>query len=738
MVNAQEWLDKNYSKEVKELDLANQDLVGQLIIQDFPDLESIKCGNNKNLASIKLINLPKLNYFHANGCQVAYLTIDNCPEINELNIANNLLTNTSFLSSLNPEKLTHLSIHSNNFAEQDLSFLSKFVKLEKLFVDNHSKEKLEQNIYNRFCGSLQPLQNLRELKWINIANTDIDSGLEYLPPSLRKICLINSWQQKNAGYLKIKWEIERSVRFPGVTEKLQQQEENEPPFVKDWYRFAPWHQVKNLLGIEVFKKQEAQEWLNEKYPPYTNRQHYKEIIMSDKNLVGKLDLSDFTNLEKLNCSYNQLTDLNLSGCQNLVELDCSNNEFTNTNFLQTIPNQEKLEKLKLNDNQELKESLNFLTPFTALKVLNIGNCPFTGSLKYLENMKELRIIILTNTDVDSGLDYLSDNCRELYCEPDTTKKSAKIASILVKHLEERRDGEKYFNLVKWREELRSNIVLSIPIERLFVIRSNIKKFVNKWGEEVEDDWYEKNKKKFFGSGKTNELSNLQSPKEFKINWYWTIPQWGGRAAIGISGILSFYDYQVGAVAVASPIIETVTSYAKQKWYEEKSQKWEEFTKDAVELLDNYHELKGILESLRGYKIGKEKLDEVLKDLDNRSKEFSVKYDEDSNGTVSVFELQIKKNKLAQDLDREKIEEGSSQLGGIFQAIKELEKEINKYRRSFYYGTVEEEEKKEIQQEATRVEIPSEFVQDDSHIRLLDTLENENIELETRIEALPKK
>ncbi|CAG8562411.1 3893_t:CDS:2 [Paraglomus occultum] len=213
-------------------------------------------------------------------------------------------------------------------------------------------------------------------------------------------------------------------------------------------------------------------------------------------------------------------------------------------------------------------------------------------------MKELRTIILNNTDVDSGLDYLSDNCRELYCEPDTTKKSAKIAK--------------------------------------------------------------------------------------------------------------------------------------------KSQKWEEFTKDAVELLDNYHELKGILESLRGYKIGKEKLDEALKDLDNRSKEFSTKYDEDSNGTISIFELQTNKNELAQDLDKEKIEEGSSQLGGIFQAIKELEKEINKYRRSFYYGTVEEEEKNEIRQEATRVEIPSELIQDDSHIRLLDSLEDENIELETRIEALPKK
>ena len=68
----------------------------------------------------------------------------------------------------------------------------------------------------------------------------------------------------------------------------------------------------------------------------------------------------------------------------------------------------------------------------------------------------------------------------------------------------------------------------------------------------------------------------------------------------------------------------------------------------------------------------------------------------------------------------------------------MEKEINKYRRSFYYGTVEEEEKNEIRQEATRVEIPSELVQNDSHIRLLDSLEDENIELETRIEALPKK
>src|SRR6185437_7093153 len=195
MVNAQERLNTTYTKRekesIKELDISNQNLEGALTIQDFPNLESIKCGNN-NLTSIEVLNLPKLTYFHANNCQLNYIIITNCPEINELNIANNLLTDTNFLTNLNQEKLTHLSIHSNNFQDQDLSFLSQFTNLEKLFIDNHSREKLNQNIYNRFTGSLQPLHNLTNLKWINIANTNIGSGLEHLPEGFQKICLSNS------------------------------------------------------------------------------------------------------------------------------------------------------------------------------------------------------------------------------------------------------------------------------------------------------------------------------------------------------------------------------------------------------------------------------------------------------------------------------------------------------------------------------------------------------------------
>jgi hypothetical protein len=40
---------------------------------------------------------------------------------------------------------------------------------------------------NKFHGSLKPLQNLSKLKKLDICNTDVESGLEYLPESLEEI-----------------------------------------------------------------------------------------------------------------------------------------------------------------------------------------------------------------------------------------------------------------------------------------------------------------------------------------------------------------------------------------------------------------------------------------------------------------------------------------------------------------------------------------------------------------------
>ena len=85
-------------------------------------------------------------------------------KLKTLNCSNNELTNTNFLKNVNSESLEFLFMGNNNFAPQDLSFLSTFVNLEQLYIDNCDKEKFEHDVYNRFYGSLEPLSNLNKLK----------------------------------------------------------------------------------------------------------------------------------------------------------------------------------------------------------------------------------------------------------------------------------------------------------------------------------------------------------------------------------------------------------------------------------------------------------------------------------------------------------------------------------------------------------------------------------------------
>jgi hypothetical protein len=51
-------------------------------------------------------------------------------------------------------------------------------------------QKVNQGICNRFYGSLEFLRNITKLEELDVNNTDIDSGLEYLPDSVKSFeCL---------------------------------------------------------------------------------------------------------------------------------------------------------------------------------------------------------------------------------------------------------------------------------------------------------------------------------------------------------------------------------------------------------------------------------------------------------------------------------------------------------------------------------------------------------------------
>src|SRR2546421_11971463 len=92
----------------------------------------------------------------------------------------------------------------------------------------------------------------------------------------------------------------------------------------------------------------VQQWLEsqEEYNTKEKREKVKELDISRKELEEDLDLSDFANLENLNCSYNQLTTVNLINCSQLKLLNCGSNKLTNLDLTKS----RKLERISCNDN----------------------------------------------------------------------------------------------------------------------------------------------------------------------------------------------------------------------------------------------------------------------------------------------------------------------------------------------------------------------------------------------------
>ncbi|CAG8478889.1 5436_t:CDS:10 [Cetraspora pellucida] len=185
-------------KETIKLNLKNENLEGKLIVSDLPNLEKIECDDN-NFVSIELINLPKLNYFRANNCHLTDVKFENCPEIKYLNISNNRLTEINFLNGLNPERLTTLSIHSNNFPEQTLEIfidtgcakirrelegVAKITGITEKLFQNEALESLGEdvlrdnpNLLSQNLDFLTPFVGLEEL---NIESKEDKDGTSEL------------------------------------------------------------------------------------------------------------------------------------------------------------------------------------------------------------------------------------------------------------------------------------------------------------------------------------------------------------------------------------------------------------------------------------------------------------------------------------------------------------------------------------------------------------------------------
>jgi len=140
---------------------------------------------------------------------------------------------------------------------------------------------------------------------------------------------------------------------------------------------------------------DTQEYLDKNYP-LAERTKITELNISYENLTGSLKLEGFSNLTRLDCPDNQLTNLNLGDCSQLKVLRCDNNQLTKLtlpnlpqleilscshNYLTqldySVLNPEKLTTLEINNNNlnnnVPSQDLTVFSRFINLEVLSIGN-----------------------------------------------------------------------------------------------------------------------------------------------------------------------------------------------------------------------------------------------------------------------------------------------------------------------------------------------------------------------------
>jgi hypothetical protein len=202
----------------------------------------------------------------------------------------------------------------------------------------------------------------------------------------------------------------------------------------------------------------AQKWLDNMYPKegrcvredeswFNNsgktRSQITKLDISKENLEGDLKLGGFVNLEELLCCGNKLTSLKIIDSSKLKCLDCSDNEITELeiryfpnlkrlkcqeNFLTNLDlsQNEKLKWLNICNNNFFKQDLSLFSHLVNLEILELGNWGedwnpdtynrFVGSLEPLKNLTKLGVLLINNTDIDSGLEHLSKSLRVFNCQ----------------------------------------------------------------------------------------------------------------------------------------------------------------------------------------------------------------------------------------------------------------------------------------------------------------------------------
>lgn len=265
-------LDKAYlDKSIKELNINSQKLKGHLDCKGYSNLERLNCAGN-GLISLKVDDCEDLAELDCANNQIINLSLGKKKKLKKLDCWGNKLTELdidSFISSL-PISLTELDLGCcSKLENKDLSIFSHLLNLEKLNLAN-----------TRIKGNCESLKNLSGLKLLDISQTNVAAGLEYLPESLTELRCLGT---------KLAEQLEEITGRPKINDYI--------PLLWEWKKAILLIKTESRIQTELTKTGLANKQLNQQL---FSDNHFDRFTQSWANYLSRaLNLNDL-NMRKSN------------------------------------------------------------------------------------------------------------------------------------------------------------------------------------------------------------------------------------------------------------------------------------------------------------------------------------------------------------------------------------------------------------------------------------------------------
>jgi len=305
-------------------------------------LTDLNCGDGNNFNTIDVSNNTALQKLYCNALNLSNLNISNNTALVELSCAGNNLNNLDLSNNTNLELL---NCGGNNLSGIDLSNNTALKSLEISQSSNITHLDLSNNPLIHYLGCSQ--NNLTSL------DLSANTALQTLACSNNHLTNLDLSGNTALSFLKCNSNnlVELNVKNGNNTNFIFFNAINNPDLTCIMVDDAAWSTANwtNIDATAYFSENcdvtyiadsnFEQSLISMGYDtapadhqvPTSVINTITTLDISNQNISDLTGIEDFTSLQTLNCSNNNLVNLDLSGLTTLISLDCSSNNLTDLN-----------------------------------------------------------------------------------------------------------------------------------------------------------------------------------------------------------------------------------------------------------------------------------------------------------------------------------------------------------------------------------------------------------------------